>query len=152
MIELKKKNILLIAFVLILILIFTLIIIATLRNKEAKKDYITYISVSELKNKIKNKDDFILVFTQEGCGHCATYYEVINSVAKEYDVTIYDINLTEVKKDDVADLNKIASISGTPTTLFYIDGEEQTTLNRINGSTSKTNLVDKLKKMGYIKE
>lgn len=139
-------------FVLILILIFSFIVTSTLKRKENKKDYITYISITELKDKIKNKDDFILVFTQDGCGHCATYHDVINSVVKEYDINIYDINLTEVKDDDIADLNKIASISGTPTTLFYIDGEEQTTLNRINGSTSKTNLVNKLKKMGYIKE
>ena len=151
MIELKKKNIFLIVFVLLLILIFSFIVASTLKRKENKKDYITYINVSELKEKIKNKDDFILVFTQEGCGHCATYHDVINDVVKEYDIEIYDINLTNVKDKDTADLNKIASISGTPTTLFYINGEEQTTLNRINGSTSKTKLVNKLKKMGYIK-
>jgi len=151
-IKLKKKNVLLIIFVLILILIFTLIVTSTLKRKESKKDYITYITVNELQEKIRNKDDFVLVFTQEGCTHCASYHEVINSVVKEYNVKIYDINLTDVKDEDIADLNKIASISGTPTTLFYIDGQEQTTLNRINGSTSKTNLVSKLKKMRYIKE
>lgn len=136
----------------ILILIFIFIVTSTLKNKESEKDYITYIAVNELEEKIKNKDDFVLVFTQEGCSHCATYHNVINSVAKDYDFNIYDINLSDVKKDDIAVLNKIASINGTPTTLFYIDGEELTTLNRISGSTSKTKLVEKLKKMGYIKE
>ena len=152
MIELKKKYILLIGFIILLLVIFVYIVHSTLKDKESKKDYITYITINELKEKIKNKDNFVLVFTQEGCSHCSTYHEVINNVAKEYDIKIYDINLTDVKNEDVADLNKIATISGTPTTLFYINGEEQTTLNRINGSISKTNLVNKLKKMGYIKE
>ena len=151
-IELKKKNILLLSVVVILLIVFVFIVSTTIKMKNEQKNYITYISVSKLQEKINNKDDFVLVFTQDGCSHCATYYEVINSVAKDYDLKIYDINLTDVKDKDIETLNSIVHFSGTPTTLFYIDGEEQTTLNRINGSTSKTNLINKLKKLGYIKE
>ena len=152
-IELKKNNFLLIGIIIVLLLIFSFIVFLTIKERNDKtKDLITYLSVNELKEKIKNKDDFVLVFTQEGCSHCNTYHEVLNSVLKDYEVELYDLNLTDVKDNEITELNKIASINGTPTTLFYIDGEEQTTLNRINGSTSKTNLVNKLKKMGYIKE
>ena len=151
MIELKKKNILLICFVVLLLLLFIFIVYDTLKRKDTNKDYITYINVSKLEEKIKNKDDFILVFTQEGCSHCTTYHDVINQVIKEYDITIYDINLTKLKESEIETLNNLVHISGTPTTIFYIDGEEQTTLNRINGSASKDDLVKKLKKLEYIK-
>lgn len=120
-------------------------------NKKENKS-ITYINVSKLKEKINNKEDFVLVFTQEGCGHCESYYPVIESVAKKYNVKIYNINLTSLEKNEINEVNKIASINGTPTTLFFINGEEQTTLNRINGDTTEQKLVKKLKKLGYIKE
>ena len=154
MIELKKKNIFIIVLLAILILTFSGVIYYSIKkdNDGKEKDYITYINVKELKNKINNKDDFVLVFTQEGCSHCESYYPIINNVSKNFDIKIYDINLTDLNTEEINELNKIASINGTPTTLFFIDGEEQTTLNRINGQTTEEKLVTKLKKLGYINE
>lgn len=148
----KKNNIFILLLIIVLILIFSIIVYLTLKKDESEKDYIVYINVNELKEKINNKDDFILVFTQDGCGHCQTYHGVINSVSEKYNIKIYDVNLTSLEKDEINEVNKIASINGTPTTLFFKDGEEITTLHRINGQTSENKLVKKLKQLGYIKE
>ena len=48
------------------------------------------------------------------------------SECKEWNIKIYDLNLTKVKSADISRVNTIASISGTPTTVFYKNGEEET--------------------------
>ena len=101
--------------------------------------------------KINNKDSFVLVFTQDGCSHCESYAPVLKEVSNKYNIKIYDLNLTKVKSTDIAKVNAIASISGTPTTIFYKNGEEETTLNRISGDTTSDKLIAKLQKLEYIK-
>lgn len=134
-----------------IIAIFGVFYFANKTTSKTNKNNVVFIDVEQLEEKIKNKDSFVLVFTQDGCSHCQTYAPVLESVSKKYDIKIYDLNLTKVKSADISRVNTIASISGTPTTVFYKNGEEETTLNRINGDTSESKLVEKLKKLGYIK-
>lgn len=136
----------------ILILAISVFLIFFIVNKSSNKSKnIIFIDVNKLEEKIKNKDTFILVLTQDGCSHCESYAPILEQVAKKYNIEIYNINLTNVKKEDVPKLNAIANVNGTPTTIFFTDGIEKTTLNRINGDISEDKLVKKLKKLGYIK-
>ena len=48
-------------------------------------------------------------------------------------------------------LNEKFSVSGTPTIMFITKGDEETTLNRIVGDTSKEKTIEKFKVNGYIK-
>lgn len=146
-----KNKLIITVIILMVITIFGVFYFANKTTSKTSKSNVVFIDVEQLEEKIKNKDSFVLVFTQDGCSHCQTYAPVLESVSKKYDIKIYDLNLTKVKSADISRVNTIASISGTPTTVFYKNGEEETTLNRINGDTSESKLVEKLKKLGYIK-
>ena len=43
-------------------------------------------------------------------------------------------------------------VSSTPTVIFYIDGEEETTAARIVGSVKKDKIISKFKASGFIDE
>ena len=119
-------------------------------HKDDKKSNVVLINYSELEKKVNNKDDFVLVITQEGCSHCKNYTPVIEKVSKKYNINIYDLSLTDLSDEESKKISTIANVSGTPTTVFFKNGNEESTLNRINGETSESKLVDKLKKLGYI--
>jgi len=118
-------------------------------SKTDKNNFV-FISYTELEKKIKNKENFVLVVTQEGCSHCKNFNPTVKKVANNYNIKIYDLNLTKLSDEESKKISTIANISGTPTTIFYKNGEEESTLNRINGETSEKNLINKLKKLGYI--
>jgi predicted bacteriocin transport accessory protein len=146
-----KKKLMYILIFLLVVGIFVIFFIANkTSNKNSASDNVVFIDVSTLEKKIENKDTFVLVLTQDGCSHCQNYAPVLESVAEKYNFKIYDLNLTNVDSSEVSRLNKIANVSGTPTTIFYKDGEEETTLNRISGETTEDKLVAKLIKLGYI--
>ena len=124
--------------------------VANDNKKSDKKGAVVMIKMDELKKKIENKDDFVLVITQEGCIHCKNYAPTIKKVANKYGINIYDLNLTDLTKTEYKELATIANSSGTPTTIFFKDGEETSTLDRLNGAVSTSKLVSRLKKLGYI--
>ena len=109
-----------------------------------------YIKVSDLQEKIKNKDSFILVVSQTGCSHCEQYLPELDRTLDEYDLQANVINLTNLKDEEENTLKQMISYTGTPTTYFFIDGQEKTTLNRFVGYASKDKLVERLQTLGYI--
>ena len=117
----------------------------------SREDNLIYINVSDLQTKIDNQDDFILVISQTGCSHCKLYLPVLESVLKEYKISAYVINLTNLTSDEAGTFNSLVNVSGTPTTLFYKNGVETTTLNRIVGEATKTKIIERLKSLEYIK-
>ena len=54
-------------------------------------------------------------------------------------------------EDERAAFLKIAHFDGTPTTVFFIDGEEKSAVSRINGDASTEKIIKKLKSNGFIK-
>lgn len=120
----------------------------TKNNNEATN--LIYIGVNDLAEKIANKEDFILVMSQTGCSHCEQYLPELNRTLKEVNYKAFVINITNLNEEDTNKLNKYVHFSGTPTTIFYKEGEETTTLNRISGYTSKTKIIERLKSLGYI--
>jgi len=119
-----------------------------------KENYLNNLNATELEEKINNKESFILVFTQDGCAHCEEYKPVLERVLNEYKIKAYEINLTELRKNEEENkkVAKYFNIQGTPTTVFVNDGEEKTTMNRLVGSSKYSNLVEKFKERGFIKE
>lgn len=149
----KRDNIInLIIVILVIVIICLLGYKLITKNKQERYDYIKNINISELKEKIDNKDSFILVITQDSCSHCKAYLPVINDVAKTYNITIYDISQTNLSDEDATYLKNIASISGTPTTVFIVEGVEKTTTNRLVGNVPKYRVIEHLKALGYINE
>lgn len=147
-----KKKTYLIILIILLILLFVSLGILYIRKKEEENTLVYEINMQQLEEKINNKDTFILVMTQTGCVHCQSYLPTIKKVSREYGVTFYVLNRAKLSKEEYNRLNDIANISGTPATIFIVDGEEKTTLNRLTGSIEKSRLVEKLISEGYINE
>ena len=151
-----KKVIVFIIGLLIILALSGLTVLIIYKNKQKENNnkdaYYHTIGFKELKKKIDNGDDIILVIHQTGCGHCANYLPIVKDVSNEYKIDIYNINTTDLSEDDKNAFNSIVHYSGTPTTIFYFAGVETTPLNRIIGETSKTNLVTRLKSLGLISD
>ena len=147
-----KKKTYLIILIILLILLFVSLGVLYIRKKEEENTLVYEINMQQLEEKINNKDTFILVMTQTGCVHCQSYLPTIKKVSREYGVTFYVLNRAKLSKEEYNRLNDIANISGTPVTIFIVDGEEKTALNRLTGSIEKSRLVEKLISEGYINE
>lgn len=148
----KKENIINFIIVVIVILLVSGFAIYFITKKNDNDSFVHKISVSELKEKINNKESFVLVYTQDTCSHCKAYMPTLESVGKQYKINFYDVSSTGLKNDDLNYLKQVANTSGTPTTIFIVNGEEKSTLDRLSGNVEEYKLVERLKKMGYINE
>ena len=131
-----------------LLIIFVLIILA---GCSSKSSHIKEISLDKFKEKIANKESFVLYVGNENCVHCENYKPTLNEVLDEYNINIYQIDNSKLSSKEASDFKTYISISGTPTIAFITDGEEETTLNRIVGEISKEDTVEIFKTNGYIK-
>lgn len=148
----KKKNIILgVLVVILVVLICTLAIIIGIKNSKSYQS-IEEINLTTLKDKINNKDKFVLVVTQTGCSHCTAYLPVLEEIGEEYKLKFYDINITNLADEEKTEFNSLVRISGTPTTIFYTDGEEQSTSTRLVGEKTKDKIITRLKSEGYIND
>ena len=148
----KKKNIILgVLVVILVVLICTLAIIIGIKNSKSYQS-IEEINLTTLKYKINNKDKFVLVVTQTGCSHCTAYLPVLEEIGEEYRLKFYDINITNLADEEKTEFNSLVRISGTPTTIFYTDGEEQSTSTRLVGEKTKDKIITRLKSEGYIND
>ncbi len=116
-------------------------------NKESK---LVSISVTELEAKMNKKENFVLVLSQTGCSHCEQYLPELDRTLKEVKFNAFVINVTDLSSEEMAVLNRHVNFSGTPTTIFFHEGNESTTLNRIVGYAGKAKIIERLKSLGYI--
>lgn len=142
----NKKWIFLIVFLLLVICVFSYFLLFKNKKQESK---LISITVNELEMKIQNKDTFILVVSQTGCSHCQQYLPELDTALQELGLNAYVLNLTNVEETESATLNKYINFSGTPTTIFFTDGTETTTLNRIVGYASKAKIIERIRSLGY---
>lgn len=119
-------------------------------EQEELDKHLVLLNVSGLKDKIENKDTFMLIITQTTCEHCEAYLPVFKKVLADYDLTGYQIHQDLLQGEDLAYLKSVASINGTPTIIFLKEGEETSTLNRLVGDRSRSETIDRLRVMGYI--
>lgn len=146
----NKKTIFLIISIILIFSIGVTISFAIASNKTTN---IISISGSELLEKLKNKETFILIRTQDGCHHCEEYKPVLNRVLTENNINAYELNTTKLRNesDEIKnEIEKLFNISGTPTTIFINEGTEKTTINRLVGTTTYSNIKEKLKEQGFI--
>ncbi len=121
------------------------------------EDYtnLTFIDYEKYKEIYDSKEKAIIVLGQTGCGACTAFKPVINEIAKEYNITIYFVNLTDWEKRETYDL--MSSLSyfkeresfGTPLTLILENGDN---IDEQEGHNSKDTTIAFLKKHGFIKE
>ena len=152
-----KENIIKCAIVAIIIAAIAGIIFAgvTINKEKNKKDkHLVQLTISELQEKINNKETFILVVTKDGCSYCESYKPVLQDVLVEYDIVGYELNQTTLtsKEDQNTYEELVPNITGTPTTVFFKNGEETTVSNRLVGAVKRDKVVDRFKALGYITE
>ncbi len=116
----------------------------------SKEERIVEISLDEFKEKMANKESFVLYVGNEGCSHCISYRPVLEQVLEDYDITIYQIDNSKLDNSEFAEFRTYVNISGTPTVAFITDGEEESTLNRITGEVSRETTIERFKSNGYI--
>ena len=140
----KTNNIILIAAIII-----TILIILFLAIGKSKEGNLLELNLNNLKEKMENKETFVLCISKTTCSHCNDYKPKLKSIASEYNIDIYYI---DVDKYDEEEFSNLISFDGsTPTTIFIKNGDEETTSNRINGDVSKSKIIDKLKSNDFIK-
>lgn len=133
--------------VLSLMIVFSFI----LAGCSSSSSHIKEITLNEFKEKINNKDSFVLYVGNEKCTHCVSYKPVLEKVLDDYNINIYHLNNRKLRDKELSEFKNYVSISGTPTVLFIENGEEETTLNRITGETTREETIEKFKINGYIK-
>lgn len=140
-----KKRVLVIIIVCLVILTGAII-----ADKKLSKEYLVEIKYNEVIKKINNKDTFVLLLSQTTCSHCADYKPKLSRVAKKYKVSVYYLETDLLNEKEEKEIKKHFSFSGTPTTVFVIDGDEKTAATRINGDASEEKITNKLKSNGFI--
>ena len=144
----KKNNTIFIIAIITLIIIISILLISFLNNPKGSFTKLTY---NDIKEKIENKEDFVLVVSQSTCSHCATYKPKIEIIAKDYGLEIYYIDI-DLEKDKDKLLEDLKLNGATPTTLFFNKGKEKSILNRLEGDLSTEIVIKELKQMGFIEK
>ncbi len=149
----KKKVIIGILIAVIILAVGAMVYASiVLKGNQKKEDkYFVELKIDELEEKVANKESFILVISQTTCSHCAEYKPRMKKVLAKYEITGYYIEKDLLNEEEEARLNNIANISGTPTTVFIVDGEEPSSTTRITGAKTADAIESRLKAMGYIK-
>lgn len=130
----------------LLVLLITITTACSLKN-----EYLKDISYNELTKKMENGDTFFFTVVQDGCSHCKEFTPKFEEILKEYNITAYKLNFTNLSEDDDKLFEeKFGSSIGTPTTIFIVNGKEQSQLTRLVGNLSKAKIIEKLKTMNYI--
>ena len=143
----KRKNTIIIIISLILLVgIISLLILNNNSLNNLKK-----VNYNKVNSMMENKESFILCISRTTCSHCNDFKPKLNEVAKKYNKTIYYIDIDKETEENQNKFNELISFDGsTPTTVFIKDGEEQTTANRIEGDTTKSVIIKKLKEKKVI--
>ena len=147
----KKEKIIMLISVISLIIIIGVIIFLNVNNQE-EENYFKELTFNEVMDKLDNKETFILVLSQTTCSHCALYKPKIESVAYDYKLYIYYLEVDLISDTQREELLKIIHYDGTPTTVFFTEGEEKTAATRINGDASIEKITKKLKTNDFIDE
>lgn len=143
----KNSNLIWIIAIVILVLLLAFLII----NKAISKGDLVELTYDEFTEKIDNEESFVLCISLTTCSHCATYKPKLESVAKDYGIDLYYIDIDKYSEEEQEEFEKIINFNdSTPTTVFLKNGKETTASNRINGDVSTSRIIDKLKSNDFI--
>ncbi len=129
-----------------------IIIIVTFILTGCTKNYVKEISYSEYEKLINNKETFILEIMRTDCSACINFSPKLKEVANKYKIEVKYINTDNITEEEYEKLELKTGVTGTPTVIFYNDGEEITKSTRINGSVSVDKIISKFKASGFIEE
>ena len=127
---------------LIIVLLLTIFLTACSKSK------IQSVSMNELKEKINNKETFVLSISSTD----DTLENTLNSILEQYDFKAYKINLNKLNDEENRYL-KLQYDYTDPSIIFIIEGKDPTILSHIEDTSIRKNmLIERLKDMKFIKE
>lgn len=101
----KKDNSKIVNTFIIIGIVFLIGSLVLMFTGNKNQNYIKDISFSEYKDKILEDKYNIFLFTSPTCSHCNHYKPYVNLVAKENDLTIYNVDLSNIEYDEYKDLH-----------------------------------------------
>ena len=126
------------------------------------EQYLTFINYEEYGNIINEEGKHVITIGQTGCSHCIATKPVLNSIAKDYNITINYLNITEMNQSEMSSFtNSLKEIGydeeeflstenfGTPLTLIVEKGK---VISYINGERPTVQFTKALKKAGVISQ
>jgi len=79
------------------------------------------ISVADMEKKMKNKEDFVIVFTQSWCAHCEKFRDMLDEYLPKHHVIVYDVVIDkDPNPDRSGNIKKIQTMDSTPS-LYYVE-------------------------------
>ena len=137
----------------ILSLFLVLVVFLVGCNQENKEEpsRISEIDYYTLNQKIENEDSFILEVVQTGCSNCTAFSPKFEKVLEKHDLNAFSLNLSDIGTDDANAFLDKYKVDGTPTVMFFVEGKETSTLKRLVGNKSESQIESKLRSNGYIK-
>jgi len=118
-------------------------------NKEEEK-YLVEIDYYTLNQKLENEDNFILEVVQTGCSNCTAFSPKFEKILEKHGLKAFSLNITDLSKEDSDNFLSRFKVDGTPTVIFFEKGKETSTLKRLVGNKSESQIESKLKSNGYI--
>ena len=148
----SRKRIKVLGIIMIILLVVVIgVYIYDLSNREDEGRLVS-LQYDEIMEMIENKESFVLVLSQTTCYHCTDYKPTVKSVAREYGIDLYYTDYDKYTKEAREALLNIFNITGSPTTVFVVDGKEKGIFSRLVGEASSKSLVKKLEEFGYIEK
>lgn len=121
------------------------------KGLDAECKYLHKMSYTEYVKKIEAKESFVLEITSATCSACKGFRPKLIEFLNEYKVDMYYIDLDDFSEEEYDSFDEMVKFSGTPTTIFVVNGEEETVAARLVGNVSKDKIVAKFKSNGIIK-
>ena len=120
---------------------------------EADDANLNKIDYTQYQDIINGDEKQIIVFAQTGCSHCEEARPVLNDIAKEYNITINYLNITDLSTEDQTSMTEsldiLADGFGTPLTIVVQNKE---VIDSIEGFESEESMINFFKENGFIKE
>jgi predicted bacteriocin transport accessory protein len=117
----------------------------------SSKKSLETINYSELKEKIENKESFVLYIHKTGCTHCENYEPILKEVLNDYNLTIYSLNTANLSDSESNSVKEKFDLQGTPT-LIYVKNGSADTVGSLIGEQTYDNTKEFLIEYGYINE
>ena len=127
---------------------FLIIMMFILLLTACSSDKLSNISYNELKEKINNKETFVLyVSTNDN-----TLEDTLSNILEKYDFNVYKINPDKLNDEEKTEL-KLKYAYEDPSIIFIIEGNDPTILSHVTDSSIRSkDLIARLKDMNFIKE
>ena len=107
------------------------------------------LSFSELKNKLEQKESFIIYFDK---GDENILETKLNKIVKEYNLNGYTINTTKITNDEKLEIQPLIDYE-EPSIVFVINGLDPSKLSHVTDKdTTIKDIIQRLKDINFIKE